>query len=58
MSLPAGVGRDVGDLSGVPRARQGQRLPTELTVTQRKAVLDGAKRLVCVRSDNGYDEEV
>ena len=35
------LGVDVGDLSGVPRARQRQRLPTVLTVEEVRAVLDG-----------------
>jgi site-specific recombinase XerD len=35
------LGSDVGDLSGVPRARQRQRLPTVLTVAEVKAVHDG-----------------
>jgi len=35
------LGVDVGDLSGLPRARQRQRLPTVLTVEEVRAVLDG-----------------
>jgi integrase len=38
---PQVLGSVVGDLIGVPRARQRQRLPTVLTVAEVKAVLDG-----------------
>jgi integrase len=47
------LGSDVGDLSGVPRARQQQRLPTVLTAAEVKAVLDGVKGLVARLLDGG-----